>query len=140
MARTVRLTAKHAAVYLGGAQIADCYDCTVEVSQDLVEHRAWGDTWKQREADIGDWKVTAKKYTTTVGMGAFLDATGTQVNAASQLAVTVIVYQKLGDPTSKIIEGPVWFSRASLMLGEGKMVDEDIEMMAAGDPTSWIGM
>ena len=135
-----RKTAKHASIYLNAVKIADAFNLTVNVTEDFIEHRAFGDNFKQREVDIADWSVDAEKYVGASGMGYFVDAVLTQANLAVPAAYTLAVYQLDGDANSKIIEGPVWIGEGSMDLSNGSMVGERGAFVAASDPTFWIGM
>jgi hypothetical protein len=135
-----RRTAKHCGIYINGVKIADAYNTTINVSPEFLEHRAYGDNFKQREVDICDWSVDSEKYAGVTGMGYYLDGALTQANLAAPVAYTLAVYQIDGDATTKLIEGPVWFGEASLELSNGSLVGEKGAFVAAGAPTYWIGM
>lgn len=137
MARTQRRTAKHVALYYGGVRVADAYECTVEVSLDLIEHRAFGDNWKQREVDLGDWKITGKKYCASSDIpGMALGEVATEANSTDEnvIALNATAYAVQGDESTKIISGPVYMNKATLAMSNGKMIDEDFELTSAGDP------
>jgi hypothetical protein len=136
-----RRTAKHCSIYINAVKVADAYNTTINVSPEFIEHRAYGDNFKQREVDICDWSVDSEKYVAVAGaMGYYLDGALTQASAASPSPYTLTVYQLDGDNSTKLIEGPVWFGEASIELSNGSLVGEKGAFVAAGDPTFWIGM
>lgn len=135
-----RATAKNVGIYVNSIKIADAHNCTITVTPEFIEHRAYGDYFKQREVDICDWNIDVEKLVGTVGMGFFQDIALTQSNVDLPVPFTISVYQYDGNANTKLIEGPVLMGPCSIDLANGSMVGEKGAFVAAGAPTYWAGI
>lgn len=137
----MRRSAKDASIYINGVKIAQAHNVTVNVSPEFIESKGFGDNFKQRVPDGADWTVDAERFSLVGGaLGYFLDGVMTQTTSADPSPLTLTVYQKDGDASTKLIEGPVWFGETSIEMSRGSLVGEKGAFVAESDPTYWIGM
>jgi hypothetical protein len=135
-----RLTGKKGSVYMAGVKVGELQEWELTCNNTLIEHRAAEDIGMYREMDIHDFTVRAKKYARNANVGAFVDAAGTIGFAADPSPLTIILYQKEGDASTKCFEGAMWPEEASLLVPDGKMVEENVTFKQAAPPTFYVGM
>ena len=72
MTAQAELTGKHAEVMIGAVKVMDAYEVSIDLSNTFLEPRAFGQVWKKRIPDEGDFTVTAKKYALASNIGNFI--------------------------------------------------------------------
>ena len=128
-----RITAKHAAFWLGAVKIADAFDVTIRISTTFEASEAFGDEWELPEPMRGSWNGTARRFHTVVGGGFLSHAVSTP--AAASVPLTIIVYQIEGVSASRVFEGVGWAEDAEGNLPRSGMMESGVTLRGYGAPT-----
>jgi hypothetical protein len=126
----MRVTGKHAAIYLGGVKVADAFDVALNVAPAFEETSAFGDIFDKPVPVGGKWSGSAKRYHTT-GATTFLSMAA--ATPASALPLRLILYRVFGDLTTRVFEGDCWIESADGTYSKGP-VQESANILGYGDP------
>lgn len=125
---TPRLTGKYAVFMIGGVQVANAEECTVSVTYEMLESRAYGDAAKVKQPDIMEFEVTCRKFCRTADLGTFLGRG--YPSYVSNAPIRIVIYQAAG---KKVFEGDVFVSSEVYNQPTG-LITEEITFQGTGLP------
>ena len=126
-----RLSAPHAAAYIGAVKVLDLYEIEYEIGQGFIAGKAFEDNWDADEPDTGNWSGTAKRYQRTTATQ-FASALASQINlGVSANPIRLKIYEA---PNVLVFEGDCWLERASSSRKKGSLVDNSLTIRGYGDP------